>query len=145
MGLTKAWNRFKRQSVRGLGLGHLVAIEEVARCQNRFVYKPHVKWWADRAWTEPYRAFLQQDASSKKGTDETRNLDRRFGLAEFSRAVRHLPGSTAECGVLRGVGSGIICQTLKDTYKDGACHLAFDSFEGLPAPTTEDLDAAGKT
>jgi O-methyltransferase len=137
----KMRRRMVRGMLRHLGLWQDVPLEEVARRQNRFAYSPRVAWLLDRTWMEPYRDFLQQDCLPAAGADETRILDRRFTLASTVKAVRGLRGSTAECGVFKGVGSGIICQTLEDTYAAGECHFGFDSFEGLPEPKSMDRDA----
>ena len=140
--------KMRRRLVRGL-LRHLslwedVPLEEVARHQNRFAYSPRVAWLSDRSWMAPYREFLQFDSLPSAGADETRILDRRFTLASIMKSVRGLRGSTAECGVFKGVGSAIICQALSDTYTTGQFHFAFDSFEGLPEPQEVDRDANRK-
>jgi hypothetical protein len=105
------------------------------------VYSPRVNWLIDRSWMEPYLKFLKHDSMPSAGADETRILDRRFTLAATAKQVRGLRGSTAECGVFKGVGSGIICSTLADTYTGDESHFAFDSFEGLPEPQAIDRDA----
>lgn len=110
--------------------------------EGRFRYHERVAWWADRAWTASYQRFLQYDGF--RGHPETRLLDRRFQLMNLAKSVAHLPGSTAECGVYRGVGSGFICQTLHETYTSDCCHFGFDSFEGLPEPVEADRMANGQ-
>lgn len=101
-----------------------------------FLYPPKARWWLDQAWAEPYRVFLERDAID--GHPPTRILDRRFQLAELAKAVRGLPGSTAECGVFRGVGSGIICQALAGSYGAVELHLGFDSWDGVSEPDEAD-------
>lgn len=140
--------KMRRRLVQGL-LRHLklwqdVPLEEVARHQNRFAYSPRVAWLSDRSWMGPYREFLQLDSIPNAGADETRILDRRFTLASLMKSVRGLRGSTAECGVFKGVGSAIICRALSDTYAGNEQHFAFDSFEGLPEPREVDRDANRK-
>jgi hypothetical protein len=119
-------------------------IERMAHWGDRFLYKPHLNWLADRRWTQPYAKLLEGDRRQEEGLSELRILDRRYTLAQFARSVRGLKGSTAECGVLRGVGSGIICQTLDGTYGPDDYHFGFDSFEGLPAPITADRTSSGE-
>lgn len=114
-------------------------LEALARGSGRFVYNRRVSWLDDRAWLEPYRAHLERDRNGSE--PPTRILDRRFTLINFARSVRDLDGSTAECGVYRGVGSALICKALEGTYREGRKHLGFDSFAGLPAPTAPDLPA----
>lgn len=102
--------------------------EHYAKAANRYLGKDHLAWWRNREWLKPYAKFIEDD----------RLLDRRFTLIEWARSVKGLAGSTAECGVLRGTGSALICKTLEGTYTGGARHLGFDSFEGLPEPRAED-------
>lgn len=103
-------------------------------------YANDVAWWLDRKWMEPYRRFLARDQHSHQD-DETRILDRRFQLMRFAEAVAKVPGSTAECGVYRGIGSAIICQTLRDHYAPADRHFGFDSFAGVSAPQELDRTA----
>lgn len=137
--------KMRRHVVRGmlrhLGLWQDVPLEEVAQRQNRFAYSPRVSWFLDRSWAAPYRDFLQQDSVPSAGADETRILDRRFTLVSTVKAVRGLSGNSAECGVFKGVGSAIICETLAGTYSADEGHFGFDSFEGLPEPQEVDRDA----
>lgn len=100
-------------------------------------YASRVAWWLDRSWMEPYHRFLARDQHSYKD-DETRILDRRFQLMRFAENVAGVPGSTAECGVYRGTGSGIICQTLQKQFTAHERHFGFDSFEGVSAPDERD-------
>lgn len=120
----------------GKGLHRLRQVRRRLLGRGGFEYTPKAVWWVDQAWTVPYRPFLDRDAVN--GQSFTRILDRRFQLAELARAVRKLPGSTAECGVFRGVGSGIICQTLAGSYQPGELHLGFDSWDGVSEPEEAD-------
>jgi O-methyltransferase len=108
---------------------------------DRCCYAARVQWWHDQSWAEPYLPFLQRDAIN--GHPPTRILDRRFQLAQLAGAVAGLRGSTAECGVFRGVGSGVICQTLAGTYQEGEYHLGFDSWDGVSEPEAADRMADG--
>ena len=110
--------------------------------EPRLGYHPKVSWWTEQKWLPPYRAILERDAVD--GFDYRRILDRRFQLVELAKAVRNLPGSTAECGVFRGVASALICQTLKGTYAAGDGHLGFDSFDGVAEPDDLDRRANGR-
>jgi hypothetical protein len=109
------------------------AAEKLARAADRLLYHPHVAWWNDQGWLAPYERCF----------DKRQDLDRRFVLLQWLRTVRELRGSTAECGVYRGVGSAFICKALEGTYAAGEEHLGFDSFQGLPPPAAIDrADAA---
>lgn len=110
--------------------------------ERRFRYHERVAWWSDQTWVAPYRRFLQYDGV--RGHPMTRILDRRFQLLNLAQSVSHLTGCTAECGVYRGVGSGIICQALRETYAADTWHFGFDSFEGLPEPDESDRMANGR-
>jgi O-methyltransferase len=116
-------------------------LELMARRLGRFLYKTHVNWLVDPSWAEPYNEHLVSAGRPPLGRDL---LDRRFTLSQFARAVAGLEGSTAECGVLGGVGSSIICLSLRHTYGPDDRHFAFDSFEGLAEPTEEDRDRFGR-
>jgi hypothetical protein len=114
-------------------------LEALARGTGRFVYNRRVAWLTDQGWLDPYRSYLDRDRNGQEPS--TRILDRRFTLINFARSVRDLDGSTAECGVYRGVGSALICKALDGTYRNGQKHLGFDSFAGVPAPTAPDQAA----
>jgi hypothetical protein len=111
--------------------------EQFAVWSGRVLYKGHLIWPNDWTWLAPYEKYLYPDAAGAQS--KTRVIDRRFTLIQLARAVRHLPGSTAECGVLGGVGSAMICKTLAGSYQDDQRHWGFDSFEGLPEPETVDI------
>jgi hypothetical protein len=117
-------------------------IESLAEQGDRFLYKPHVRWHADRSWVAEFDDILERDR--RAGASKFRILDRRFTLAQFARSVHSLGGCTAECGVLHGVGSALICRALAGSYKNGERHFAFDSFEGLPEPSEEDRMQSGR-
>ena len=111
--------------------------EQLAAWSNRVLYKGHLIWPNDWAWLQPYEKYLGPDAAN--GLPKTRVIDRRFTLIQLARTVRNLRGSTAECGVLGGVGSAMICKTLEGTYQGDERHWGFDSFEGLPEPEKIDI------
>jgi O-methyltransferase len=110
--------------------------------EARLGYHHKARWWTEQEWLPPYRAILERDAVN--GFDFRRILDRRFQLIELAKAVRGLPGSTAECGVFRGVASALICQTLAGSYAAGEEHLGFDSFDGVAEPTEIDRRSNGR-
>lgn len=62
--------------------------------------------------------------------------DRKFVLWSMVRSTRDLPGDTAECGVLDGASSYLVCSARRDCGP--FLHHAFDSFEGLSPPEAED-------
>jgi hypothetical protein len=70
--------------------------------------------------------------------DNTRSLDRKFVLDQLVALVAAVPGDTAECGVLHGASSLLVCRRIAGT---GKRHHVFDSFEGLSRPSAEDGDA----
>jgi O-methyltransferase len=99
-------------------------------------FNPKLRWWTDEEWLERNDRYLLPD--NHVGLHHHRILDRRFTLNSLARSVRHLSGSTAECGVFKGVSSAMICTALDGSYSQGAKHYGFDSFEGLPAPGSND-------
>jgi hypothetical protein len=94
-------------------------------------FNPKVRWWSDRQWLDRYDRYVLPDSFT--GAHHHRILDRRFTLQTFAESVRTLRGSTAECGVFKGIGSALICATLAGTYHN-SLHYGFDSFAGLPQP-----------
>jgi O-methyltransferase len=112
-------------------------VEQLAAWSGRVLYKGHLIWPNDWTWLQPYDKYLQPDAAGN--LPKTRVIDRRFTLIQLARTVTHLRGSTAECGVLGGVGSAMICKTLEGTYQGDEGHWGFDSFEGLSEPDAVDL------
>jgi hypothetical protein len=114
-------------------------LEQLAAWSGRFLYKGHLVWPNDWSWLAPYEKYLGPDAAG--GLPKTRIIDRRFTLIQLAHAVNQLGGSTAECGVLGGVGSAMICKTLEGTYQATERHWGFDSFEGLPQPDKIDLSS----
>ncbi len=118
------------------------AVERVAVWGGRYLYKPHLTWIVDQSWLDPYSSVMVNEPAMRR--PQVRALDRRFMLIQMLRLVRGLEGSTAECGVARGVGSAIIVTALRDTYVSGARHYAFDAFAGLPAPDEFDRMRGGR-
>lgn len=112
-------------------------VEQLSAWSGRVLYKGHLIWPNNWEWLAPYDKYLGPDAAG--GLPKTRVIDRRFTLIQLARAVQSLRGSTAECGVLGGVGSAMICKTLEGTYQAEERHWGFDSFEGLPEPEQVDL------
>ena len=115
---------------------HKELVEKIAADAGRILYKDHLVWIRDRSWMAPIKKYLLPDDRPERPTE--RILDRRFMLVQLAASVKKLPGSTAECGVLGGVGSAMICKTLEGSYQDGEEHFGFDSFEGLSEPEGPD-------
>jgi O-methyltransferase len=53
-----------------------------------------------------------------------------------------IKGDFVECGTFNGGSAGIMCGVLQEMHADKRVWL-FDSFEGLPNPTTFDVDSHG--
>jgi O-methyltransferase len=83
-------------------------------------------WFEDEAFIEAMRRFDPTE----------RSADRKFFLRELLKLVDHLDGDTAEAGVYEGGSSWIVCQARGRR----STHWAFDSFEGLSAPSPRDGD-----
>jgi hypothetical protein len=116
-------------------------VERIAVWGDRYLYKPHIEWIVNQAWLDPYRPYMINDPALRR--PHVRKLDRRFALIEFARFTRTLTGSTAECGIARGVGSALICKALEGTYGPTDHHYGFDAFSGLPEPAEVDAMASG--
>jgi hypothetical protein len=83
-------------------------------------------WFEDEAFLDEMRRFDPTE----------RSTDRKFFLRELLKLVDHLDGDTAEAGVYEGGSSWIMCQARGPR----STHWAFDSFEGLSAPSPRDGD-----
>ncbi len=92
------------------------------------IYNKNLMWQDEPAFWDVWKAspYFQKQRP-----------DRKFVLWSMARSTRNLPGDTAECGVLDGASSYLICSARQDTGL-AAEHHAFDSFEGLSAPRPED-------
>lgn len=81
-------------------------------------------WLEDKSFHHDY---------ARLESDDRRMAERTYAVREFVRALKSVPGDTAEVGVYRGKTSYFICQARgRDT------HHVFDSFEGLSDPQAED-------
>lgn len=85
---------------------------------------PQIGWWYDEAFNNYLKRF---------GEFSGFNSDRRWMIGQLTKLARHVPGDTAECGVLAGSSSYLICQAFRDRM-----HFVFDSFEGLSKPGSFD-------
>lgn len=110
---------------RHAGFTLLHRIGETLRPGYRFV-DPRLDWWSD----EPFNRFL-------RAFDEDRalNTQRKWMVGQLLRLVDDVPGETAECGVLLGATSFLICAA---NEKRSRVHHVFDSFEGLSRPGGRD-------
>jgi hypothetical protein len=69
------------------------------------------------------------------GKSDYHSLDRKYALNQLLNLIEDLPGDTAECGVLSGISSFLICE---HNAGRGKKHHVFDSFEGLSEPLEQD-------
>jgi hypothetical protein len=83
-------------------------------------------WIEDGPFFDYYRTFEPVNLAS---------AERKFFLRSLLSLVESLPGDTAECGAYQGAASWLICDKFKGTNKT---HFIFDSFEGLPTPSSVD-------
>jgi O-methyltransferase len=88
----------------------------------------NLDWYDDKTFNEYLQLF-----------GETRGINsgRRWMVYELLRATQGVPGDTAECGVFMGATSYMIC-AFAEQARLARTHHAFDSFEGLSAPTALD-------
>jgi O-methyltransferase len=82
---------------------------------------PQMAWWQDQEFNSFLRRFHEFGGH---------NSDRRWTVHQLAKLARKIPGDTAECGVLEGSSSYLICRTLPDRN-----HFMFDSFEGCSGPS----------
>lgn len=106
--------------------GRFELVHAATRALGFQIYNRNVIWRDDPEFLAAWSAFAPGDDFIS---------DRRFILHSMARAAASLPGDTAECGVLAGASSFLICSAMAGR---GKSHHVFDSFEGLSAPGAED-------
>ena len=94
------------------------------------LYKANLGWLSD-----PEFLGLKTEWGDTPGN----SADRQWLLFSTARAIRHVPGDTADIGVRFGSSSFYILKGLNDASRG---HHIFDSFEGLSAPTEHDRNAS---
>jgi O-methyltransferase len=90
---------------------------------------PQLDWWKNDEFTRYLSRFKELRGF---------NSDRRWMVHQLLRLVGNVPGDTAECGVLRGATSYLICCANKESQAGRKTHHVFDSFEGLSKPGPSD-------
>lgn len=72
--------------------------------------------------------------------------ERIFGLIQATRYVsmNRIPGAIVECGVWKGGSMAAIARTLLQLEDKSRDLYLFDTFEGMPAPTGNDVEYSGK-
>jgi len=72
--------------------------------------------------------------------------DRIYALIQAVRYIsaNHIPGALVECGVWKGGSMAAIARTLLQLQDVRRDLYLFDTFEGMPEPTTKDIDYSGK-
>lgn len=107
-------------------------LNKAARLLDMRVYMPDLDWWKRTEHTLAWEQFPATNHDVK---------DRRFVLYSMASSVENLSGDTAECGVYDGASSHLLCLTHQ--VGTATTHHAFDSFEGLSSPGSEDQPATG--
>jgi len=102
-------------------------LDSLARRLGLRLYNRNLSWHEDEAFLKLVREF---------DPAETIVRDRRYVAWSLARSVRDLDGDSAECGVLDGATSYLICAAGEGI--PGRRHHVFDSFEGLSEPGTAD-------
>lgn len=89
---------------------------------------PQLDWWGNAS----FNAYLDRFGERNK-----LNTDRRWMLYQLVRLIEKVPGDTAECGVFKGASSFLIINANSISAMT-RIHFAFDSFQGLSDPGSED-------
>lgn len=73
--------------------------------------------------------------------------ERIFALCEAVKYVqnKHIEGDIVECGVWKGGSMMAVAETLMQAGDTSKNLYLFDTFEGMPSPTNNDVDLAGTT
>jgi O-methyltransferase len=117
------------RALRGSSHDRYLLAERIAAGLHRDAVLPEVGrvWLRDAEFKAIYERF--------QGDRYPRRMDRVWLVDQFARAAARLDGDTAECGVHLGLSSYVMCRRIAES---GKVHHAFDSFEGLSAPRSED-------
>lgn len=108
-------------------------LQELASDWGFPLYTFNLAWPEDADFLRAWRAFPARDVATH---------DRKFVLYSLARSLATLPGDTAECGVLAGASSHLMCTAMART---GRVHHVFDSFAGLSEPGAEDVPSSEHT
>jgi O-methyltransferase len=75
------------------------------------------------------------------------SVERMYALYEATRYVVRgkIPGDFAECGVWRGGSIMLAARVLRELGDSSRKVYLYDTFEGMSAPTTKDVDLAGRS
>jgi len=105
-----------------------LALDALVMARGYRQYNHHLAWFRDPEFWSLWRQFPEW---------RRHRPERKFLVWSLYRSVAHLAPATAECGVYTGGSSFLIC---KEGEAKGhlKAHYAFDSFEGLSAPTPND-------
>src|SRR5947209_7386114 len=124
-----------------------------AAARGRHPFKELVLRARDPAWVADTALRLAVSTWDRVSPSEFASLYRRirtrtmcsnFRLRGLYRAVRHvvqndIPGDIVECGCALGGSAALMALTLRQLGVSRTLWL-FDTFEGLPAPTSDDPD-----
>lgn len=84
--------------------------------------------WTDAEFVADYQRLVPNNR---------RSFERKFVVAQLVRALNHLAGDMAECGVYNGATAYFMAKAARDAGQQRRLHL-FDSFSGLSRPGVED-------
>lgn len=101
-------------------------LNELARRRGFFVYNANLAWLDDDTFWPAWKEFAGRP----------QRADRKYVLCRLVRHAANLPGDTAECGIMDGASSYLICLAKGDQHT--SMHHVFNSFEGLSQPMDED-------
>mgnify|MGYP000964856061 CR=1 FL=1 len=105
-------------------------LTELATRWGFALYTFNLAWLEDPEFLRVWGNFPGRDV---------RVHDRKFILYSLAKSVASIDGATAECGVLTGGSSYLMCAAL------GREHHVFDSFEGLSEPDENDRPGDART
>jgi hypothetical protein len=97
-------------------------------CPGAFIGESGKLCWSDASFTADYSRLVPGNR---------RSFERKFVVAQLVRAVAHVPGAMAECGVYNGATAFFMAQSTQTAGVPRRLHL-FDSFEGLSLPGARD-------
>ena len=132
------WKNLRRRAARRLllnvlrsypsELDRLDALDGLAREFGHGLCLASAFWSCDPEFQTAAEKLCEMGIKMKPG---------KFILYRMAQSVRDLAGDTVECGSFMGQGSFLICMGTGN--RSERKHHIFDSFEGLSAPTAQDM------
>ncbi|MEE9300725.1 MAG: TylF/MycF/NovP-related O-methyltransferase [Alphaproteobacteria bacterium] len=121
-------------------------LQKIAQIHSRAPIERHLEILygeaevAGLAFLSVFRDAIERSHTGLPAWKVLRRTGRALTLAQYFHATREVEGASAECGVLAGFSTLLLCRLarhLESDFRGAGLHL-IDSFEGLSAPVPQD-------